>query len=270
MYLIGDQPPYVDQLRQALQAIPAQLFSGVTPSRPPLQLSPAALLQDWMRDDEVYLILQGPLRVVMDQRALFQLDEGDLIGLGRALDLPRLDYESEAEVRVLPYGREAVLAAATATPAQRDALLRYLLGQQALLAEALTRLKPPVMQPATGFRRYAAGDEIIRQGDAAEHVFVITQGNAEAWVDGCKVGEVCQDEIVGALAVFTHTPRTASVIAKTACTVLVIPQDQFVALMETTPRIAHSLIENMARHIDSLNKEVTRLRGPQERPPSSN
>ncbi len=69
---------------------------------------------------------------------------------------------------------------------------------------------------------------------------------------------------------FTHTPRTASVIAKTVCTVLVIPQDQFVSLMETTPRIAHSLIENMARHIDTLNKEVTRLRGAQERPSSGN
>ncbi len=68
MYLIGDQPPYVDQLRQALQAIPARLVSGVAPSRQPLQLSPAALLQDWMRNDEVYLIQRGPLRVVLDQR----------------------------------------------------------------------------------------------------------------------------------------------------------------------------------------------------------
>lgn len=270
MYLIGDQPPYVDQLRQALQAIPARLVSGVAPSRQPLQLSPAALLQDWMRNDEVYLIQRGPLRVVLDQRALFQLGEGDLIGLGRTLDLPTLNYESEADVRVLPYDRETFLAAATATPVQRDALLRYMLGQQSLLAQALIRLKPPVTQPATGFRRYAAGEVIIRQGDSAKHVFVITEGHAEAWVDGCKVGEVCQDEIVGALAVFTHTPRTASVIAKTVCTVLVIPQDQFVSLMETTPRIAHSLIENMARHIDTLNKEVTRLRGAQERPSSGN
>jgi len=270
MYLIGDQPPYVDQLRQALQAIPTQLLAGVAPSRQPLQLSAAELSQAWMRDDEVYLIQQGPLRVVLDQRALFLLGDGDLIGLGQALDLPAQGYESDADILVQPYGREAFLNAATATPAQRDALLRYLLGQQALLAEALTRLKPPVTQPATGFQRYAAGDEIIRQGDTAEHVFVITEGHAEAWVDGCKVGEVCQDEIVGALAVFSHTPRTASVIAKTACTVLVIPQDQFVQLMETTPRIAHSLIENMARHIDTLNKEVTRLRGAPERPPVVN
>ncbi|WP_323148427.1 cyclic nucleotide-binding domain-containing protein [Pseudomonas oryzihabitans] len=270
MYLIGDQPPYVDQLRQALQAIPAQLLSGMAPSRQPLQLSPAALLQDWMRNDEVYLIQRGPLRVVLDQRALFQLDEGDLIGLGRPLDLPTLNYESEADVLVQPYDREAFLTAATATPAQRDALLRYMLGQQSLLAQALIRLKPPVTQPATGFRRYAAGEVIIRQGDSAEHVFVITEGHAEAWVDGCKVGEVCQDEIVGALAVFTHTPRTASVIAKTSCAVLVIPQDQFVSLMETTPRIAHSLIENMARHINTLNKEVTRLRSAAEQPSASN
>ena len=51
-----------------------------------------------MRNDEVYLIQRGPLRVVLDQRALFQLGEGDLIGLGRTLDLPTLNYESEADV----------------------------------------------------------------------------------------------------------------------------------------------------------------------------
>jgi CRP-like cAMP-binding protein len=32
--------------------------------------------------------------------------------------------------------------------------------------------------------------------------------------------------------------------------------------MQTNPKIAHSLIESMARRIDLLNKEVTRLRLP--------
>ena len=38
------------------------------------------------------------------------------------------------------------------------------------------------------------------------------------------------------------------------------PSDQFLSLMQSNPRIAHSLIESMARRIDLMNKEVTQLR----------
>ena len=54
--------------------------------------------------------------------------------------------------------------------------------------------------------------------------------------------------------------RSATVIASQACTVMVIPKDQFLSLMESNPRIAHSLVESMARRIDLLNKEITGLR----------
>jgi CRP-like cAMP-binding protein len=41
---------------------------------------------------------------------------------------------------------------------------------------------------------------------------------------------------------------------------MVIPKEQFIGLAQSNPRIAHSLIESMARRIDLLNKELTQLR----------
>ena len=93
-------------------------------------------------------------------------------------------------------------------------------------------------------------------------MFIIIDGHAEAFVDGVKVGDVQKDEIFGAMAVFTHEKRSATVLASQPCTVMVIPKDQFLSLMESNPRIAHSLVESMARRIDLLNKEVTGLRQP--------
>src|SRR5690606_26852419 len=130
----------------------------------------------------------------------------------------------------------------------------------ALLSDALARLKQPEIRPATGFQHFAAGEELIHQGDEADHVFVIIEGHAEAFVDGQKVGDVQKDEIFGAMAVFTREKRSATVVASEPCTVMVIPKDQFLSLMQSNPRIAHSLIESMARRIDLLNKEVTQLR----------
>jgi CRP-like cAMP-binding protein len=62
------------------------------------------------------------------------------------------------------------------------------------------------------------------------------------------------------MAVFTQEKRSASVIASEPCTVMVIPKEQFIGLAQSNPRIAHTLIESMARRIDLLNKELTQLR----------
>lgn len=101
---------------------------------------------------------------------------------------------------------------------------------------------------------------MIHQGDEADHVFVIIEGHAEAFVDGHKVGEVPKDEIFGAMAVFTREPRNATVVASEPSTVMLIPGDQFLSLTRTNPKIAHSLIESMARRIDQLNKQLTASR----------
>lgn len=62
------------------------------------------------------------------------------------------------------------------------------------------------------------------------------------------------------MAVFTKERRSATVITSVHSSVMVIPQDQFLSLMQSNPRIAHCLIENMAHCIDLLNKEVVRMR----------
>lgn len=48
-------------------------------------------------------------------------------------------------------------------------------------------------------------------------------------------------------------------IAREPSTVMLIPKDQFLSLTQSNPKIAHSLIESMARRIDLLNKQITQL-----------
>ena len=68
-------------------------------------------------------------------------------------------------------------------------------------------------------------------------MFIIIEGHAEAYVDGQKVGDVQKDEIFGAMAVFTREKRSATVVASEPCTVMVIPKEQFLSLMQSNPRI---------------------------------
>lgn len=264
MYLLGEQPAYADQLINRLQSIPAQLLEGLAPAGAPLVVERSDDLSKDLPANQLFLIENGLLHALVDERPLFYLQEGDLLGLRQGIELPSCRYVSEEPLSLVPFQRSEVFQHIYASEQRQEQFIQYLIGHTALLSDALARIKQPEIRPATGFQHFAAGEELIHQGDEADHVFIIIEGHAEAYVDGHKVGDVQKDEIFGAMAVFTREKRSATVIASEPCTVMVIPKEQFLSLMQSNPRIAHSLIESMARRIDLLNKEVTQLRLPRE------
>ena len=264
MYLLGEQPAYADQLINRLQSIPTQLLEGLQPAGEPLRLERVDDLAQVLPGNQIFIIENGLLHALVDERPLLYLQEGDLVGLRQGIDLPSCRYSSEEPISLIPYSRSETFQHIYASEQRQEQFIQYLIGHTALLSDALARLKQPEIRPATGFQHFAAGEELIHQGDEADHVFIIIEGHAEAYVDGQKVGDVQKDEIFGAMAVFTREKRSATVVASEPCTVMVIPKEQFLSLMQSNPRIAHSLIESMARRIDLLNKEVTQLRLPGE------
>jgi len=262
MYLLGEQPAYADQLINRLQGIPTQLLEGLAPSGATLCLERTDDLALAVPGNQLFIIENGLLHALVDERPLFYLQEGDLFGLRQGIEFPTCRYSSEEPLSLVPYTRSEVFKHIYASEVRLELFVQYLIGHTALLSDALARLKQPEIRPATGFQHFAAGEELIHQGDEADHVFIIIEGHAEAYVDGHKVGDVQKDEIFGAMAVFTREKRSATVLASEPCTVMVIPKEQFLSLTQSNPRIAHSLIESMARRIDLLNKEVTQLRLP--------
>jgi hypothetical protein len=256
MYLVGEQSAYAEQWINRLQGIPAQLLAGAQPSGDTLDLPADTALANHLRLEQLYLIEAGLIQVSLNDRSLFYLKEGDVLNLAPAPADFNCRYQAAAPLRLVPYDRDQAMAHLNAEG--RGALLADYLGSHAwLLAEAATRLKPLEYRSANGFKQVAAGEVLIRQGDEPDQVFIIIDGHAEVFVDGLKVGDVAKDEIFGAMAVFTEEKRTATVIASTACTVMVIPKDQFLAMTAANPRIAHSLIESMAKKINVLNRQLT-------------
>lgn len=260
MYLFGDVPIHAQPLLARLQEIPVQLLQDLEPCGPALLFDEATDLNTVLPDNQLFLLEEGLIDISSDERRLFYLQQGSLVGLRHGLNLPPWRYTSGEPVRLRPYERRAFFQHVYGCEQLQELFTLYLLGLTTLLTEAYARTQQLEVNPATGFEHFAPGETLIHQGDVAEHVFVIVKGHAEAWVDGQKVGDVQTDEIFGAMAVFTHEPRTATVVATEPCTVMTIPKDQFLALMQSNPRIAHSLIESMARRIDLMNKEIAHLR----------
>lgn len=264
MYLLGEQPAYADALINRLQNIPARLLEHLSPCGPALHLQNVDDLAPLLPGDHLFVLDSGLLHGCINERPLFYLHEGDLVGLRQDNDLPRCRLYADGPVALTPYLRSEVFRHIYAEPQRAELFLQYLAGQTTLLSDAVARLKQPEFRSTNGFQRVARGEVLIQQGDEADHVFVIIEGHAEAFVNGFKVGDVPKDEIFGAMAVFTGEQRNATVIASEPSTVMLIPKEQFLSLTQNNPKIAHSLIESMARRIDQLNRQLAHSHAPSD------
>ena len=61
-------------------------------------------------------------------------------------------------------------------------------------------------------RTYDAGEIIITDGEAGEHIFVISTGAAAVFKNGAHISYVRKGNIVGEMALITGRPRSATVI----------------------------------------------------------
>ena len=106
------------------------------------------------------------------------------------------------------------------------------------------------------FKTFKADEVIIREGDQADEVYDLISGRAAVYVKGQKVGEVGMNEIFGAMAALTKTPRTATVVATIPCTCVAVPVEEFISLIRSQPRTSLALMENMANQILAMNQKL--------------
>lgn len=101
----------------------------------------------------------------------------------------------------------------------------------------------------------AAGTVVVDQGQTGREAFVIISGSATVKRNGKKVATLGAGSVVGELSLLDHGPRTATVVAETECTMLVISQRQFLAVIDAIPAISHKLLATLAGRIRELDRQ---------------
>lgn len=213
---------------------------------------------------QFYLVKRGSIAACYQSKTIYVLEEGDLL-------LPDITGVSDEQIAVL-YGSDegAQLEAYPALEFMNrvfddSALVRFWTRLLVTYSGMMVRIAAAHKQedaPATpGFEIYEPGEVIIRQGERADYVFNMTSGVAEVVVDDVTVGRIGEGEIFGAMAALTHADRSATVRAKTACSVVKVPKEQFTELIKNNPATIHSLLIDMANSIVNLNEQLVGLRG---------
>ncbi len=101
--------------------------------------------------------------------------------------------------------------------------------------------------------RYAAGMLIIREGDVAEHFFIVTEGEADVFrtqgADDTRLALLKPGDYFGEIGLLRRIARTASVRAASALAVLVVDWETFLAMIAESDFVSEQIAENVRRRI---------------------
>jgi CRP-like cAMP-binding protein len=99
-----------------------------------------------------------------------------------------------------------------------------------------------------------AGTLIVDQGQMGREAFVILDGEVTIKRGNRKIAALGTGDVVGELSLLDHGPRTATAVCATDCTLLVIDQRRFIAVIDDVPAIAHKLLAVLAGRIRELDR----------------
>jgi hypothetical protein len=213
-----------------------------------------------------YVVRRGSITVRYQDKSVYILEEGDILLpdiAGSHDQVMAVFYGSATGATLHSFPALDFMQRVFSEPAAIRLWSRLLVAYSGLMLRLAAAKTPEDTAATPGFEVYEPGDVIIRQGERADYVFHMTSGLAEVLVNNVNVGCINDGEIFGAMAALTHADRSATVKAKTSCSVVKVPKEQFTELIKSNPATIHSLMIDMANSVVNLNEQLVGLRSSQ-------
>jgi small-conductance mechanosensitive channel/CRP-like cAMP-binding protein len=142
----------------------------------------------------------------------------------------------------------------------RLAKIRSHLDAVELLAE-LSNTEFNQLAAAASERLYAAGENIIRQGDAGYEFFIVVYGEVKVLVrrgtgPPADLGTFGPGFHFGEMSLLTGEPRRATIVAVDDTEVLVIGKENFQRIIAAHPKVADKLSKAIAKRQAEIEKEL--------------
>ena len=265
MYPIFGVPPEFEKIAEENKKLIERFFSRATiHGEQKLLEAQSALYETTGKEGMVYVLKEGVIAHCQQNRTLYFYDVGDLVGVQHVA----LEEDPSKEFAYHLTSDFAVLAdeyrisdvyKSFSIDGQVELWEQILSNYSELLniiifISAQTKLD---VHPET--ITIEPGEVVIEQGSYGSDVYTLVEGHLEVVVNDIVVGEVMPDEIFGAMAALTETPRSATVRATELSVLLKLQRERFLDLMKSRPLTVMKMIENMSRTIVALNQRVVDL-----------
>lgn len=111
-------------------------------------------------------------------------------------------------------------------------------------------------------RLYQDGEDVIKQGEPGECLYVIQEGLVEVIDESgeneIKIAELGESEFFGEMGLFEKDVRSCTVRAKGNAMVMTIDKKNFYKTIQKDPTLAYRLLEKMSNRLRDTNKMLRR------------
>jgi CRP/FNR family cyclic AMP-dependent transcriptional regulator len=121
------------------------------------------------------------------------------------------------------------------------------------LFSALTKPELQEVLQASDEIEVEAGRELVTEGRVGHEFFLILEGEAQVRRGGEPVAALRPGDYFGELALLDQGPRSATVVAKTEMTLLVLGQREFAGLLQNIPGLAAKLLPSLAHRLREVD-----------------
>ena len=104
--------------------------------------------------------------------------------------------------------------------------------------------------------RFMAGATLVKQGVVGDSFYVVLTGQAKVIANKRTLNRLLPGDHFGEISLLDGGPRSASVVAETEMTLVIITQKDFLAMLAKDPEITVVLLEGMARTVRRLDRSL--------------
>jgi CRP/FNR family transcriptional regulator, cyclic AMP receptor protein len=124
------------------------------------------------------------------------------------------------------------------------------------LFEGLSKKQLKKVADLADVARFMGGSTLVKQGDIGDSFYVVLTGQAKVVSSGRTVNRLLPGDHFGEISLLDGGPRTASVVAETEMTLVIIMQKDFLNMLSKDPEITLALLEGMARTVRRLDRSL--------------
>jgi CRP/FNR family cyclic AMP-dependent transcriptional regulator len=105
----------------------------------------------------------------------------------------------------------------------------------------------------TEAQSYPAGHTVFSKGDPGDAMYVVLEGEVELRINESVAETLGPGEPFGEMALIDRSPRMATVIAKTPCKLVSIPEKRFLFMVHQTPYFSLQIMRIMAERLRKMD-----------------
>ncbi len=110
-------------------------------------------------------------------------------------------------------------------------------------------------------QEFGPGDRVVTEGERGDGFYVLETGSATVSLHGDRVAALGPGSYFGEMAVIDEGPRTATIVAETATTVLHLPSSALRTLVHRDPTIGGAIAAELEQRLRNVDGEIPAASG---------